>query len=110
MSAEINHIISSLAATAAIIMAIVGIIRSIHLERRAKRASDLVIAKASEAIRLASLAIERVSSSRASRLNDDLPIDQSDAHFFFCEDQIPCESLDDTSISPKDSKDLINES
>lgn len=67
MTQEINHLISSLAAIAAIIIAIAGIIRSIQRERRAKRASDSVIAKAEEAMRLASLAMERVASSRASR-------------------------------------------
>jgi len=55
--------ISLCAAIIAIIMAIIVMVRSFHRERLARRAS----AKAEEAMRLASLAIERVSSSRASR-------------------------------------------
>jgi hypothetical protein len=61
---EINHIISSLAAIIAITMAIIVMIRSARRERRVKE-------MASEAMRLASLAIFRVSSSRASRLEEE---------------------------------------
>ena len=66
MNQEIDHAISACAAITAIIMAIVAMILTEKARRLDRRISD----KAEEAIRLASLAIERVSSSRKSRLEE----------------------------------------
>jgi len=98
-------------AIAAIIIAIVAIMAA-HMAQRACSRADLELErasiKASEAIRLASLAIARVSSSRALRLYDDLLFKKSDAHCLFCADHTPDEILDNIVSSSKGSKDLIN--
>ena len=61
MTNDISHVISLCAAIAAIIIAAIEIIRSFRTSREADRA-----------IELASLAIKRVSSSRASRLAESM--------------------------------------
>lgn len=92
-----------------IIAAIAAIIAAIFAHRAelaAAAASSRAIVKASDAIRLASLAIERVSSSRVSRLEDERLSNNSDAHFLCSTDHVLDESLEDISSSLKDSKDL----
>ena len=70
--------------------------------------AERAISLASDAMRLASLAAARVSSSRASRLRDDILFNQSDVHCSFCADHLPDESIEETESSPKDSNFLIN--
>ena len=66
------QIISSLATIAAIIIAVIAIILSFRDERRAKELASRAMILASIANELASLAIARVSSSRASRLEEEV--------------------------------------
>ena len=106
---EINHLASLLVIAIEVIAAIAAIIAAIfahRAERAAAAASSRATVKASEAIRLASLAIERVSFSRTSRLEDERLSNNSDAHFLCSTDHVLDESLEDISSSLKDSKDL----
>ena len=92
-----------------IIAAIAAIIAAIFAHRAelaAAAASSRATVKAADAIRLASLAIERISSSRASRLKDERLSNNSDAHFLCSTDHVLDASLEDISSSLKDSKDL----
>ena len=75
-----NHMISSLAANAAIIIAIIAIIRSFRTSRRIDRSVAKATDLASLANKLASLATDRVSASRESRNSASFTANQDEAN------------------------------
>lgn len=92
---------------AAIIIDIVAIMAA-HSAHRACLRADVAASDAkllaARAMALASLAIARVSFSRALRLKDK----KSEAHCFLSDDHTPDDFLDNIVLSSKDSRDLMN--